>query len=118
MCFLLPSARVPHAIPDASPSFSGTVQSFSSRCLSLLEKEMVTYSSIFACKIPIDRGAWQATVHGVVKSRTRVSDFIFTFLFHALEKETATHSSVLAWRLPGMEAWWAAVYGVAEPDVT
>ena len=50
---------------------------------------------------PMDRGAWQATVHGVTKSRTRLSDFTFTFHFHALEKEMATHSSVLAWRIPG-----------------
>ena len=50
---------------------------------------------------PTDRGAWWATVHGVVKRRTRLSDFPFTFHFHALEKEMATHSSVLAWRIPG-----------------
>ena len=50
---------------------------------------------------PMDRGAWWAAVHGVVKSRTRLSDFTFTFHFHALEKEMATHSSVLAWRIPG-----------------
>ena len=46
-------------------------------------------------------GAWQAAVHGVAKSRTRLSDFTFTFHFHTLEKEMATHSSVLAWRIPG-----------------
>ena len=51
---------------------------------------------------PMDGGAWWAAVHGVVKSRTRLSDFTFTFNFHALEKEMATHSSVLAWRIPGM----------------
>ena len=51
---------------------------------------------------PMDRGAWWAAVHGVVKSRTRLSDFTFTFHSHALEKEMATHSSVLAWRIPGM----------------
>ena len=49
----------------------------------------------------MDRGAWWAAVHGVAKSRTRLSDFTFTFHFHALEKEMATHSSVLAWRIPG-----------------
>ena len=47
------------------------------------------------------RGAWKAAVHGVEKSQTRLSDFTFTFRFHALEKEMATHSSVLAWRIPG-----------------
>ena len=51
---------------------------------------------------PTDGRAWQAAVHGVAKSRTRLSDFTFTFHFHALEKEMATHSSVLAWRIPGM----------------
>ena len=50
---------------------------------------------------PMDGGAWKATVHGVAKSRTRLSDFPFTFHFHALEKEMATHSSVLAWSIPG-----------------
>ena len=51
----------------------------------------------------MDGGAWWAAIHGVTKSRTRLSDFTFTFHFHALEKEMATHSSVLAWRIPGME---------------
>ena len=51
---------------------------------------------------PMDGGAWWAAVHGVAKSRTRLSDFPFTFHFHALEKETATHSSILASRIPGM----------------
>ena len=50
---------------------------------------------------PMNGGAWWAVVHGVAKSRTQLSDFIFTFHFPALEKEMATHSSVLAWRIPG-----------------
>ena len=50
---------------------------------------------------PMDGGAWQAAVHGVAKSKIRLSDFTFTFHFHALEKEMATHSSVSAWRIPG-----------------
>ena len=50
---------------------------------------------------PMDGGTWWAAVHGVAKSRTRLSDFTFTFHFHALEKEMATHSSVLAWRTSG-----------------
>ena len=62
----------------------------------------------------MDGGAWWAAVHGIVKSLTRLSDFTFTFHFHALEKEMATHSSVLAWRILGTGAWWAAVYGVAQ----
>ena len=51
---------------------------------------------------PLDGGAWWAAVHGVAKIWTWLSDFTFTFHFHALEKEMATHSSVLAWRIPGM----------------
>ena len=50
---------------------------------------------------PMDRGAWWAAVNGVAKSLTALSDFTFTFHFHALEKEMATHSSVLAWKIPG-----------------
>ena len=50
---------------------------------------------------PMDGGAWEAAVHGVAKSQTRLTDSTFTFDFHALEKEMATHSSVLAWRIPG-----------------
>ena len=50
---------------------------------------------------PMDRGAWWAAVHGVTKNQTWLSDFPFTFHFHASEKEMATHSSVLAWRIPG-----------------
>ena len=52
---------------------------------------------------PMDGGAWWAAVHGVATSRTRQSDFTFTFHFHTMEKEMATHSSVLAWRIPGTE---------------
>ena len=50
---------------------------------------------------PMDRGAWKAAVHGVAEGWTRLSDFTFTFHFHALEKEMITHSSVLAWKIPG-----------------
>ena len=49
----------------------------------------------------MDGGAWKAAVHVVAEGRTQLSDFTFTFHFHALEKEMATHSSVLAWRIPG-----------------
>ena len=48
-----------------------------------------------------DGGAWWAAVHGVARSWTQLSNFTFTFHFHALEKEMATHSSILAWRIPG-----------------
>ena len=49
----------------------------------------------------MDGGAWKAAVHGVTEGQTQLSDFTFTFPFHALEKDMATHSSVLAWRIPG-----------------
>ena len=51
----------------------------------------------------MDGGAWKATVHEVAKSQTQLSDFTFTFHFHALEKGMATHSGVLAWRIPWTE---------------
>ena len=66
-----------------------------------LEKAMAPHSSTLAWKIPWMEGAWWAAVHGVARSRTRLSDFTFTFHVHALEKDMATHSSVLAWRIPG-----------------
>ena len=68
---------------------------------------------------PMDGGAWWAAVHGVAKSRTRLSDFTFTFHFHALEKAMATHSSVLAWRIPGMgEPGGCHLWGHTESDMT
>jgi len=64
---------------------------------------------------PMGGGAWWATVHGVINSQTGLSDFTFTFHFHALKKEMAIHSSILAWRILGMGvAWWAAVSGVTQ----
>ena len=63
---------------------------------------MAPHSSTLAWKSPMDGGAWWAAVHGVTKSRTELSNFIFTFHFHALEKAMAPHSSTLAWRIPGM----------------
>ena len=64
---------------------------------------------------PMDGGDWWASVHGVAKSRTQLSNFTFTFHFHGLEKEMATHSSVSCLETPrDGGAWWAAVYGVAQ----
>ena len=74
---------------------------------------MAPHSSTLAWKTP--RTEEPGGLQSMGSSRTRLSDFTFTFHFPALEKEMATHSSVLAWRIPGMEeAWWAAVYGVAQ----
>ena len=82
----------------------------------LWTEELAAYSSLRICALltasgtpfqysclenPMDGGPWWAAVHGVAKSWTRLSDFIFTFHFYALEKEMATHSSVLTWRIPG-----------------
>ena len=65
----------------------------------------------------MDGGAWWAAVHGVAKSRTRLSDF--TFHFRALEKEMATHSGVLAWRIPGMGSLVGCrLWGRVESDRT
>ena len=67
----------------------------------------------------MDRGAWWAAVHGVAKSRTQLSNFTFTFHFHALEKEMAIHSSVLAWRIPEMaEPGGCRLWGHTEWDTT
>ena len=76
-------------------------QGFSNESALHTEKAMAPHSSTVAWKIP-----WTEEPGGLQsmgsQSRTRLSDFIFTFHFHALEKEMATHSSVLAWRIPGM----------------
>ena len=64
-------------------------------------------------------GSWWAAVHGVAKSQTGLSDFPFTFHFHALEKEMATHSSVLAWRIPGTGSLMGCrLWGRTESDTT
>ena len=68
---------------------------------------------------PMDGGAQWAEVHGVARSRTRLSDFTLFFHFHALEKEMATHSSVLAWRIPGRESLLGCcLWGHTESDTT
>ena len=72
---------------------------FSLSCIGEEHGNPLQYSCL---ENPMDGGAWWAAGHGVVKTRTLLSDFTFTFHFHALEKEMATHSSVLAWRIPGM----------------
>ena len=69
--------------------------------MNIMEKAMAPHSSTLAWEIPWMEETWGVVVHGIAEGRTRLSDFTFTFLFHALEKEMATHSSVLAWRIPG-----------------
>ena len=64
---------------------------------------MAPHSGNSCLENPMDGGAWKAAVHGVAKSRTGLSDFTFTFHFHASEKEMATHSSILAWKIPWAE---------------
>ena len=68
-----------------------------------MEKAMANPLQYSCLGNPMDRGAWWAAVHGVAKSRTRLSNLTFTFQFHALEKEMATHSSTLAWKIPWKE---------------
>ena len=72
-----------------------------SRCSMVTQRRQWHPTPVLLPGKSMDGGAWWAAVHGVAKSRTGLSDFTFTFHFHALEKEMATHSSVLAWRVPG-----------------
>ena len=83
-----------------------------------MEKAMAPHSSTLAWKIPCTEEPGGLQSMGVVKSQTRLSDFTFTFHFHALEKEMATHSSILAWRIPGTGEPVGSIYGVAESDTT
>ena len=83
--------------PLSSPSVD-FIACFNDYLVLYTEKAMAPHSSTLAWKIP-----WMVPVHGVAKSRARLSDFTFTFHFHALEKEMAIHSSSLAWRIPGTE---------------
>ena len=88
------------SVAMTSWTFVGKVMSFLFNMLSRLvtEKAMAPHSSTLAWKIPWTE---EPGVHGVTTSQTRLSDFTFTFHFHALEEEMATHSSILAWRIPG-----------------
>ena len=80
---------------------------------------MAPHSSTLAWKIPWMEEAWWAAVHGVAEGQTPLSDFTFTFHFHALEKEMATHSSVLAWRIPGTGSLVGFhLWGCTELDTT
>ena len=75
---------------------------------------MAPHSSTLAWKIPWAAEPSRLESIGSLRVKTRLSNFTFTFHFHALEKEMATHSSILAWRIPRTGAWWAAIYGVTQ----
>ena len=83
-----------HALPGCNVCFKGPSSL-------LAEKAMAPPLQYSCLENPMDRGAWKAAVHEVAEGWTPLSDFTFTFHFHALEKEMATHSSVPAWRIPG-----------------
>ena len=78
------------------------------------EREKAPRGPFYKGTNPMDRGAWWAAVRGVAKSRTRLSDFPFTFHFHAPEKEMAAHSCSCLENPRDGGAWWAAVYGVTQ----
>ena len=91
----IPSQQSTHVSCSCSPS---TIQWHVCALLGEGNGTPLQYSCL---ENPMDGEAWWAAVHGVARSRTRLSDFTFTFHFYALEQEMATHSSVLAWRIPG-----------------
>ena len=92
-----------------------TVKSKKKSKAAILEK---SHSSVYIC-IFVCWGYWWAAVHGIAKSWTQLSDFTFTFHFHALEKEMATDSSVLAWRIPGTGSLVGChLWGHTESDTT
>ena len=87
--------------PWTAREVPSTLFLFAAFCITFFGEGNGTPLQYSCLENPMDRGAWWAAVHGVAKSRTRLSNFTFTFHFHSLEKEMATHSSVLAWRIPG-----------------
>ena len=92
-----------YARSGISGSFGSSILSFLRNLHIALLREGDGTPLQYAClENPMDGGAWWAAVHGVAKSRMRLSNFPFAFHFHALEKEMATHSSILAWRISGM----------------
>ena len=86
--------------------------------LSLFGEDNGTPLQYSCLENPMDGGAWWAIVHGVTKSRARLSNFTLTFHFHALEKETATNSSVLVWRIPQGSLVGCRLWGRTESDTT
>ena len=92
----IPGGRTSHS----SEKLMWTILFFLSLLLNLFGEGNGTPVPYSCLENPMDGGAWKAAVHGVAEGRTRLSDFTFTFHFHAWEKEMASHSSVLAWRIP------------------
>ena len=102
--------QLSHPYMTTGKTIALTIRAFVSKVMSLLFNTLSRFvtgdGTLLQCsrlENPMDGGAWWAAVHGVTMNWTRLSDFTFTFHFHALEKAVATHSSVLAWRTPGTE---------------
>ena len=91
-----------HGVSRSRTQLSDFILTFHTNIIKTIIVYLVLAPLQYSClENPMDGGAWWAAVHGVSRSRTRLSDFTFIFHFHALEKEMTTHSSVLAWRIPG-----------------
>ena len=112
ICFLRNNHWEPLWFSPPDPKPWGLILNFVSICEKLQGNGTpLQYSCL---ENPTDGGAWKAAVHGVAKSRTRLSGFTFTFHFHALEKDMATHSTSCLENPRDRGAWWAAIYGVAQ----
>ena len=90
---------------ECGMNWESSIESYTSPCVKYIAsvkfKEGNGTPLQYSClENPMDGGAWKAAVHGVSEGWTRLSDFTFTFHFHALEKEMATHSSTVAWKIP------------------
>ena len=97
-----PGSPVPGILQVRTLNMKPTLRYFCLQYIMLTIEEGNGTPLQFSClENPMDGGAWWAAVHGVAEGRTQLSNFTFSFHFHALEKEMATHSSVLAWRIPG-----------------
>ena len=98
-----PHRQQPTRLPrpwDSPGKNTGVGCHFLLQCVKVKSESVVAQSCLIPSD-PMDYSPPGSSVHGISKSRTRLSDFTFTFNFHALKKEMATHSSVLAWRIPG-----------------
>ena len=97
----IPGTGEPGGLPSMGSQSQTRLKRLSSSSILVYREGDGTPLQYSCLENSMDGGAWKAAVHGVAKSRTQLSDFTFTFHFHALEKEMATHSSVLGWRIPG-----------------